>query len=106
MDVRIFSSEYKAADLAVGDSIAFQVEVSTKNADKRRQHPWATGVRRLGGSHVDAQRRQRVLPGRVAKGDQSDRSAVKLGLNTGASEFVPACQQQSGRRLDSSAAEF
>lgn len=88
-DVRIFKAEFEKAGLSVGDDIAFQVAAGHRSSDKKgRQHPSATGVRRLG------------------KG--ASLSESKSTLNAGASEFVPSepCQPVAHRSLSATAAEF
>lgn len=89
VDVRIFSNEYKAAELDVGDEVLFLLVPGLKSNDKRRQHPWATRVTRLRKSNGDASKTH--LPD--AKAHSS--------LNADASEFIPG-----GSRLNSAASEF
>lgn len=90
-DVRIFKDEYERSGVYVGDTVEFQVVVGQRSVDKKRAHPWATRVRRLGRSDAD------VLGGGASNSVGSGQST----FNAGAAEFVPA-----PRSLSVAAAEF
>lgn len=93
IDIRIWDNEYSKAGLGVGDEVSFQVVVGIRSSsDKRRQHPWATGARRLGAGEI-----------RPEADNKSARKA-KSNLDAGASEFLPGPSSHAptaGRDLSS-----
>mmetsp|Transcript_5492 Transcript_5492/g.8778 ORF Transcript_5492/g.8778 Transcript_5492/m.8778 type:complete len:309 (-) Transcript_5492:78-1004(-) len=98
IDVRIFRDEFNGAGLQVGDAVEFHTVLGGR-AGVPRQHPWATGVRKL-----DACKDERSA---AAAGGLRDEPAQNRGssLRAAADIFVPATAA-SGSRLNAAAAEF